>query len=104
MRLLRFPAAAILAALIAACGLFAGQAWAGGSAANDQYTPPPIAKPKPNHSMKPGTQASGPTSRPTSRGSMLPFTGLSLLRVVLLGVVLLLLGVLLRRGVPRRGP
>jgi len=52
----------------------------------------------------PGTQASAPTGRPTSSGSTLPFTGLSLLRVVLLGVALLLLGLLLRRGVPRRGP
>jgi hypothetical protein len=34
----------------------------------------------------------------------LPFTGLSLLKVVLVGVGLLLLGILLRRGVPRRGP
>jgi hypothetical protein len=42
-------------------------------------------------------------SAPAS-SSTLPFTGLSLLKVVLVGVALLALGFVLRRGVSRRGP
>ena len=99
----RLPAVAILvaAAIVASC-LFAGQARASGSAAHDQYTPPAV--PSQHQSTPPGAQASAPIAAATPGGSTLPFTGLSLLRVVLLGVVLLVLGVLLRRGVPRRGP
>jgi len=100
-RRMRLPALAILVAAVV-FGLFAGQARASGSAAHDQYTPPPV--PSQHQSTPPGAQASAPLAAPTSGGSTLPFTGLSLLRVVLLGVVLLVLGVLLRRGVPRRGP
>lgn len=101
-RRMRLPALAILVASMVAFGLLAGQARASGSAAHDQYTPPSV--PSQHQSTPPGAQASGSLAAPTSGGSTLPFTGLSLLRVVLLGVVLLVLGVLLRRGVPRRGP
>jgi hypothetical protein len=88
-------------------GAFAGQARAGGSAAQDQYTPPPVVKPTGGGGghqplTPPGAQASAPTA--ANQGSTLPFTGLSLLKVVLVGVALLLLGILLRRGLPRRGP
>jgi hypothetical protein len=101
-RRMRLSAVAILLASIVAFGLFAGQARAGGSAAHDQYTPPSV--PGQHQSTPPGAQASAPIASSAPGGSTLPFTGLSLLRVVLLGVVLLVLGVLLRRGVPRRGP
>jgi len=101
-RRMRLPAVAILVVAIVASCLFAGQARASGSAAHDQYTPPSV--PSQHQSTPPGAQASAPIAAGTPGGSTLPFTGLSLLRVLLLGVVLLVLGVLLRRGVPRRGP
>jgi hypothetical protein len=95
---------------MATLGSFTGQARAGGSAAQDQYTPPSIVKPggKPTGGSvsgpltPPGTQASAPLA--AGQGSTLPFTGLSLLKVVLVGAGLLLLGLLLRRGLPRREP
>jgi hypothetical protein len=92
---------------VVAFGPLAGGAWAGGSsptAARDQYTPPSTAKPKPQKMKSPGAQASAPTATPATQGSTLPFTGLSLVKVVLVGLALLALGVLLRRGLPRRGP
>lgn len=103
-------AVAVAVGSIALLGGFAGQARAsGGSAAQDQYSPPPVVKPggKPTGGKgsftPPGAQASAPAPV-SSQGSTLPFTGLSLLAVVLVGAGLLLLGILLRRGVPRRGP
>ena len=104
----RHLAAAVAVGVMAMLGSFAGQARAGGSAAQDQYTPPSIVKPtgKPAGGSgpltPPGTQASAPLA--ASQGSTLPFTGLSLLKVVLVGAGLLLLGLLLRRGLPRREP
>ena len=92
---------------MATLGSLAGQARAGGSAAQDQYTPPAVVTPTggSSHPMTPpGAQASAPTSGVAGASATLPFTGLSLLKVVLVGVGLLLLGILLRRGVPRRGP
>jgi hypothetical protein len=89
---------------MATFGTLAGQAWAGGAgtAAQDQYSPPPVVTPAHHHQqMKPPSHGTAPTGSP---GSTLPFTGLSLLKVVLIGVALLLLGILLRRSVPRRGP
>lgn len=88
-------------------GLFAGQALAGGSAAQDQYTPPKVPSPKGGHQpmTPPGAQAAGPNHGSVpGQGATLPFTGLSLLKVVLVGAALLLLGIVLRRGLPRRGP
>ena len=91
-------------------GSLVGQARAGGSAAQDQYTPPPVVKPggKPTGGSgpltPPGAQASAPAPASNQQGSTLPFTGLSLLKVVLVGAGLLLLGLLLRRGLPRREP
>ena len=92
--------------LLVTLGSFAGQARAGGSAAQDQYTPAPVVKPAGGgQSMTPpGAQASAPQSGVAGQSSTLPFTGLSLLKVVLVGAGLLLLGLLLRRSVPRRGP
>lgn len=97
---------ALAVGLLAMLGSFAGQARAGGSAAQDQYTPPPVVKPGGGgQSMTPpGAQASAPESGVAGQSSTLPFTGLSLLKVVLVGAGLLLLGLMLRRGLPRRGP
>lgn len=98
---------AVVLVSIAMFGLFAGQARAGGSAAQDQYTPPKTVSPKsgPQQMTPPGAQAAGPTHGQTpGQGATLPFTGLSLLKVVLVGSALLLLGIILRRGLPRRGP
>ena len=105
-RRVRHLGIALTVGVLAALGSFAGQARAGGSAAQDQYTPPPIVKPKGGGQpmTPPGAQASAPDSGVAGQGSTLPFTGLSLLKVVLIGAGLLLLGLLLRRGVPRRGP
>jgi hypothetical protein len=88
-----------------ALGSLAGQARAGGSAAQDQYTPPAVVTPTGGGQpmTPPGAQASAPALG-ANQGSTLPFTGLSLLKVVLVGAGLLLLGILLRRGLPRRGP
>ena len=103
-------ACALAVGSVAAFGPLAGQAWAGSThgvsptAAQDQYTPPPIPKPKPKQMKPPGAQASAPTTHHMTHSGALPFTGLSLLKVVLVGVALLVLGVLLRRGSPRRGP
>jgi hypothetical protein len=97
----------VLVATIAALGLLAGQARAGGSAAQDQYTPPATVTPTQGHGpmTPPGTQASAPSpTHVAGQGPTLPFTGLSLLKVVLVGAALLVLGILLRRGLPRRGP
>jgi hypothetical protein len=88
-------------------GLLAGQARAGGSAAQDQYTPPKAVSPKSGHQQMtpPGARAAGANHGPSAgQGATLPFTGLSLLKVVLVGAALLLLGIFLRRGLPRRGP
>lgn len=103
-RSIRHFAFAVVVASIAMLGSLAGVARAdGSSAAHDQYKPKPIVKPSGGQQpfTPPGAQASGPTA---NQGSTLPFTGLSLLKVVLVGVGLLLLGILLRRSVPRRGP
>jgi hypothetical protein len=96
----------VLVATIAALGSLAGQARAG-SAAQDQYTPPATVTPTQGHGpmTPPGTQASAPSpTHIAGQGPTLPFTGLSLLKVVLVGAALLVLGILLRRGLPRRGP
>lgn len=98
---------AVAVASIVMLGTFAGQARAGGSAAQDQYTPPKTVSPKSGHQQMtpPGAQAAGPNHGPApGQGATLPFTGLSLFRVVLVGGALLLLGIFLRRGLPRRGP
>jgi hypothetical protein len=106
----------VVLGLLVASGSLVGKARAGShgnTAAEDQYTPPKVVKPakpaKPTKPAKgqtftpPSAQASAPA--PTQQtGTTLPFTGLSLWKVVLVGVALLVLGVLLRRGVPRRGP
>ncbi|HEU5243447.1 MAG TPA: hypothetical protein VFU33_03525 [Gaiellaceae bacterium] len=104
-RRVRHLAVAVAVGSVAVLGSFAGQARASGSAAQDQYTPPSIVKPSGGGGSMtpPGAQASAPTGT-AAQGSTLPFTGLSLLKVVLVGAGLLLLGILLRRGVPRRGP
>jgi hypothetical protein len=89
--------------MLATPAVLAGQARAGGSqtAAQDQYTPKQVVKPP--KAQGPATKAASAPAAPAS-SSTLPFTGLSLLKVVLVGVVLVALGFLLRRGVPRRGP
>lgn len=105
---MRRLAAALLVAAIVALGSLAGQARAGGSAAQDQYTPPSTVTPTKGGKgpmTPPGAQASAPTgTHMAGQGGTLPFTGLSLLKVVLVGAALLVLGILLRRGLPRRDP
>jgi hypothetical protein len=105
-RRIRHLALALGAVMLVMLGSLVGQARAGGSAAQDQYTPAPVVKPTGGAGAMtpPGAQASAPTAGAVQGGSTLPFTGLSLLKIVLVGVGLLLLGILLRRGVPRRGP
>ena len=104
-RRIRHLAAAVAVGLLAMLGSVVGQARAGGSAAQDQYTPPPIVKPTGGGGpmTPPGAQASAPAGG-VEAASTLPFTGLSLLKVVLVGAGLLLLGIVLRRGVARRDP
>lgn len=99
--------AAVVVGSLVMLGSLAGQARAGGTAAQDQYKAPPIVKPagKPTGGSQPltppGAQASGQVLG-ANHASTLPFTGLSLLEFVLVGVGLLILGILLRRGLPRR--
>lgn len=108
MRRARLLALALAVCATAAAGLLAGLAYgAGGSAADDQY-PTTTAMPTQGQGplTPPGAQASAPTgAHVAGQGATLPFTGLSLLKVVLVGAALLVLGILLHRGrLPRRGP
>jgi hypothetical protein len=60
------------------------------SAQQDQYNTKPVVPPAPKNAVATGSAA------PKQSGGTLPFTGLSLVGVVLAGVGLILLGVALR--------
>jgi hypothetical protein len=71
-------------------------------AAQDQYTPKNLVKPlKFKNNGKPTVGAAAPESSAKAKGGVtLPFTGFSLVTVVLVGVGLIVLGFALRRRRP----
>jgi hypothetical protein len=92
----------VLLTSTAGVGMALGGSSGSGSAGNAQYGPPPthhhnhLAPPSSNTAPPDGTvQAAQQVSTPTG-SSQLPFTGLVLIPLIILGVAMLLIGLVLR--------